>query len=215
MFKGIRSYDELNVMHRKTQELKSVPFEKYFEEMKLTENEIEKRIALAEKLNEQFTFILVLLFTMKQYNLLNYNRIREEFENRYLKAINGIITIDDDLKRYIRTFSYNVTDSTRNHEGDFYYYSSDRAMFMAENESLTCWNHQDFSDATKSGKRFKQWIDVRDLRERETHLKVGRTIKPLSEPFLVGDSFMQYPKDTSFGADSSEIVNCRCKIKYF
>ena len=96
-----------------------------------------------------------------------------------------------------------------------YYYSSDRAIFIAENESLICWNHQDFSDAIKSGKRRKQWMDVRDKKERETHLQVGRTVNPINEPFLVGNSLMQYPKGTSFGASSSEIVNCRCTIKYF
>lgn len=58
-------------------------------------------------------------------------------------------------------------------------------------------------------------MDIRDKKERETHLRVGRTIKPIEEPFVVGESLMQYPKDTSLGADSSEIVNCRCTIRYF
>ena len=86
---------------------------------------------------------------------------------------------------------------------------------MAENESLSCWNHQDFADAIKSGKRKKQWMDVRDKKERETHLQVGRTIKPIDQPFVVGGFLMQHPKDTSLGANSSQIVNCRCTIKYF
>lgn len=97
-----------------------------------------------------------------------------------------------------------------------YYYSSDRAIFMAENESLTCWNHQDFSDAVKTGKTRKQWMDVRDKKERETHLQVGRTVKPIKEPFLVGNSLMMYPRDSdTFGAESKEIISCRCTIKYF
>ena len=206
------TFDELNKLVGKN---RSEPYETYFGEMDLTESEIKKRIALAEKLEENFLFAMALLFTMTQYNSVNYEQIRNKFEKSYFKAISGIIIADDYIKQYIKNFSYDITDSTKAHADDMYYYSSDRAIFIAENESLTCWNHQDFSDAIKSGKRRKQWMDVRDKKERETHLQVGRTVKPINEPFLVGNSLMQYPKDTSFGASSSEIVNCRCTIKYF
>lgn len=206
------TFDELNRIVGKN---RSEPYENYFGEMDLTEEEIEERIALAEKLEENFLFVLALLFTMVQYNSVNYERIRNEFEAGYLKAISGIIVADDYIKQYVRNFSYDITDSTKAHADDMYYFSSDRAIFMAENESLTCWNHQDFSDAVKTGKTRKQWMDIRDKKERETHLQVGRTVKPIEEPFFVGDSLMQYPKDTSLGAISSEIVNCRCTIRYF
>ena len=206
------TFDELNKLVGKN---RSEPYEIYFGEMDLTESEIKKRIALAEKLEENFLFAMALLFTMTQYNSVNYEQIRNKFEKSYFKAIGGIIIADDYIKQYIKNFSYDITDSTKAHADDMYYYSSDRAIFIAENESLICWNHQDFSDAIKSGKRRKQWTDVRDKKERETHLQVGRTVKPINEPFLVGNSLMQYPKDTSFGASSSEIVNCRCTIKYF
>lgn len=206
------TFDELNKLVGKN---RSEPYEIYFGEMDLTESEIKKRIALAEKLEENFLFAMALLFTMTQYNSVNYEQIRNKFEKSYFKAISGIIIADDYIKQYIKNFSYDITDSTKAHADDMYYYSSDRAIFIAENESLICWNHQDFSDAIKSGKRRKQWMDVRDKKERETHLQVGRTVKPINEPFLVGNSLMQYPKDTSFGASSSEIVNCRCTIKYF
>ena len=212
MISGIRSFDELNELVGKS---RSEPYETYFGEMDLSKDEMKKRITLAERLEDNFLFVLALLFTMAQYNSVNYEQIRNEFESGYLKAISGIIITDYYIKQYIRNFSYNITDSTKDHEDDLYYYSSDRAIFMAENESLTCWNHQDFSDAIKSGKSKKQWMDVRDKKERETHLKVGRTVKPIEEPFIVGNLLMQYPKDTSFGTSSSEIVNCRCTIRYF
>lgn len=206
------TFDELNRIVGKS---RSEPYETYFGEMDLTKEEIEERIALAEKLEENFLFVLALLFTMVQYNSVNYEQIRNRFEKSYLKAINGTIVADDYISQYIRNFSYDITDSTKAHADDMYYYSSDRAIFMAENESLTCWNHQEFVDAIKSVKRKKQWMDVRDKKERETHLQVGRTVKPIEQPFVVGDSLMQYPKDNSLGASGSQIVNCRCTIKYF
>ena len=206
------SFDELNKLVGKS---RSEPYEIYFGEMNLSEEKIKERIDLAEKLENGFLFVLALLFTMTQYNSMDYEQIRDKFEKSYLKAINGTIIADDYIKQYVRRLSYNIIDSTKAHADDMYYYSSDRAIFIAENESLACWNHQDFSDAIISGKRRKQWIDIRDKKERETHLQVGRTIKPIKEPFFVGGSLMQYPKDTSFGASSSEIVNCRCTIRYF
>ena len=211
MFSDV-TFDELNKLVGKN---RSQPYETYFGEMDLSEDKIKERIALAKKLEDGFLFVLVLLFTMEQYNSVDYEQIRNRFEKSYLKAICGTIVADDYIKKYIKNFSYNITDSTKAHKDDMYYYSSDRAIFMAENESLSCWNHQDFVGAIKSGKRKKQWMDVRDKKERETHLIVGRTVKPIEAPFLVGDSLMQYPKDTSLGAISSEIVNCRCTIRYF
>lgn len=213
MISGIRNYDELNELVGKN---RSEPYDSYFREMDLSEKEIKKRITLAERLEDNFLFVLALLFTMAQYNSVNYEQIRNKFETGYLKSIRGIVTEDDYIKQYIRNFSYDIIDSTKAHADDAYYYSSDRAVFMAENESLTCWNHQDFSDAVKTGKTRKQWMDVRDKKERETHLQVGRTVKPIEEPFLVGDSLMMYPRDSdTFGAESKEIVSCRCTIRYF
>lgn len=212
MFNDI-TFDELNKLVGKS---RSEPYETYFGEMNLSEAEIKERIDLAERLENGFLFVLALLFTMTQYNFVNYEQVRNKFEKSYLKAIDGTIIADDYIKQYIRNFSYEIIDSTKAHADDIYYYSSDRAIFMAENESLTCWNHQDFSDAIKSGKRKKQWMDVRDKKERETHLQVGRTVKPIKEPFLVGNSLMMYPRDSNtFGAESKEIISCRCTIKYF
>ncbi len=58
MITGIRSFDELNAM---AGQKRSDPYETYFGEMDLTESEIKKRIALAEKLEERFLFTLILL----------------------------------------------------------------------------------------------------------------------------------------------------------
>lgn len=212
MFSDV-TFDELNKLVGKN---RSQPYETYFGEMDLSEDKIKERIDLAKKLEDGFLFVLVLLFTMEQYNSVDYEQIRNKFEKSYLKAISGTIIVDDYIKQYIKNFSYNITDSTKAHKGDMYYYSPDRAIFMAENESLSCWNHQDFVGAIKSGKRKKQWMDVRDKKERETHLIVGRTVKPISEPFLVGNSLMMYPRDSNtFGAESKEIISCRCTIRYF
>ena len=207
----IRDYDELNDMVGFN---RSEDFKSYFDVMEISDEDKESRISLADKLEDNFLFVLAFLFTMQRYNNVDWENIQYRFESAYREALKSSIAIDESLDTYIRQFSYDVTDSTQSHIDDPYYYSADRARMMAENESNTSWNYADFSDALKQGKTKKKWVDVRDKRERETHRQVGGTVIPIYEPFMVGSSFMLYPKDSSFGASLSEIANCRCSIRY-
>ena len=209
----VRDYDELNGLVGMS---RSEDYEDYFGVMDLPDAGKEKRIELAERLGDNFLLVLAFLFTMQQYQSINWQTVRTRFEGAYRDALTNIIIIDEYLDSYIRQFSYDVAESTQNHVDEPYYYSLDRSMVMAENESNTVWNYSDFQSAIQSGYTRKQWIDIRDRRERESHRRVGGTVKPINEPFVVGNSFMMFPKDKStFGADSSEIVNCRCSIRYF
>lgn len=209
----VRDYDELNTLVGTS---RSEDYEDYFEIMELSDSDKENRIELAEKLGDNFLLVLAFLFTMQQYQSINWETIRTRFESAYREALAGTIVIDEYLDSYIEQFSYDVTESTQNHVNDLYYYSFDRSRLMAENESNTVWNYSDFQTAIQNGYTRKQWIDIRDRRERDTHRAVGRTIKPINEPFIVGDSLMMFPKDSAtFGASSSEIANCRCSIRYF
>lgn len=207
-----RTFDEVNNMN---QTYRAIDFETYFGEMELSEEEKNKRISLAERLEENFVFVLAFLFYMQQYGNINWENIRVRFQNAYTEALNGVIVNDITIQNYIEQFSYNVTDSSQKHVNDVYYYSTDRAKWMSENESNTIWNYSNYRDAINSGKTMKRWVDIRDRRERESHRKVGGTSKPIEEPFMVGDSFMMYPKDDSLGASDDQIVNCRCSILYY
>lgn len=134
--------------------------------------------------------------------------------NNYVKNKRSV-----DLQEYfgdmdLPDISYQIIESVQNNPDDPFYVAPDRAKYLAENEANTSLNHQDFVDAIAAGKTRKKWVDIRDDRERPDHRKVGGTIKPITEPFLVGDSIMDYPKDTSYGASANQIVNCRCTIKY-
>lgn len=207
------TFDELNQM---VGDKRSSPYEEYFSNIGLSEAEKEKRISLAEKMEDEFVYAMALLFTMAQYSkTIDYETARATFESGYLAALAGAITVDDYVKTYVKQFSYDVVDATENHSTDPYYYSKDRAKVISENEAMTSWNYQEYADAKNSGKTKKRWRDIRDKRERETHREVGGTVIPIDEPFVVGDYLMNFPKDTSLGAGDEEIVNCRCSIRYF
>lgn len=206
------TFDELNTLVGFTH---STPYKRYFEDMDLSESDREKRIELAESLEDKVLFVLYLLFVMRERNTLDWETARKRLEDGYIEALSGYMEADSYTRRHAEEFSRNVIAATKANADDMYSYSLDRAMFISENESNLSWNYQEFAEAVGNGKTRKRWIDVRDKRERDTHRAVGGSVKNIEEPFNVGGSLMMFPKDTSLGADSGEIINCRCTIKYF
>lgn len=211
MFEGL-SFDELNNF---VANKRSMSFEQFFGEMELSDDETQQRIGLAEKLEEGFLFVLALLFTMQQYNAVNWEQARQEYENRYLSALAGYVTIDPYISQYVRDMSYDIMNSTQKHQSEYYYYSPDRGKFMAECEANTTRSYQCNQDAIAQGKTMKRWLTMGDKRVRETHKEVGGTSKPIGEPFYVGGSLLQYPRDFSLGASTAETAGCRCSIEYY
>lgn len=212
MFEDVKSFDQLNSLVKNK---RSEPYDEYFKEMDISEEQKEERVSLSEDFENAFLPVLILLFTMQQYGMVNWETARQRFDSGYRQVISSHMDIDEHMDLYISQFSYDVIDSTKSHEGDPYYYSLDRAMYLSENESNTSLNYKDFLHAIASGKTKKRWVDVRDKRERKTHLMVGGTVKKITEPFLVGDSLMFFPKDVSFSPSLDQICGCRCSIKYF
>lgn len=206
-----REFDELNAPEKYN---RSIPFETYFGEMDITEEQKEKRIAIAEELEEFVMFIFALIMTMLESDSIDRNYILIQVNQRYLHIVGKYVDVDEYVEDYIKRFSDTFILTTFDSIDDLWYLSADRAAFIAENESETTWNYEEYKQAIKSGKTKKQWDDVRDNKERKTHREVGGTIIPIEDTFVVGDSLMRYPKDDSLGADAKEIINCRCTIKY-
>ena len=68
--------------------------------------------------------------------------------------------------------------------------------------------------AFSSGKTKKRWKTFGDSRVRGTHRAAAGQTVPLDQPFIVGNSRLMFPCDSSLGASPAEIVNCRCTIEY-
>lgn len=195
---------------------RSIPYDEYFEDMEITEEEKKDRKKFAESMEEVMLFIFSLFSAMSRYGHKNKEFVINQLQEKYSEVVLKFMDLDRYLEDYIEEFSRDTIDITIEHQDEKYYTSDDRAMLISENESHFAFSHKEFSDAVKAGKRYKQWMDIRDSRERETHRKVGRTILPINEPFVVGDSLMMHPKDSeSYGAKADEIVNCRCSARYF
>ena len=212
MISGI-TFSKLNSHVKKK---RSIPFVVYFGEMNLQPAEIKKRIVIAEELEDRFVAVMSLLFAMQQYDLIDWEYARINIQDSYLSVLEKHIGIDDSVKTYVQSFAYDIIKATQNHPDEPYYYSPDRATFIAENETNTVMNYKTYGEAVKDRKTLKKWVAIEDEVTRHSHRAVDGTIKKISEPFYVGDSLMMFPKDAfTFGASAEEIVNCRCSIKYF
>ena len=166
-------------------------------------------------------YILALIETTIESGETKREYIQTQFYDKYLDVIASYMLIDTYIKQYSTDITKQIIDITFERLSsedksitDDYYLSNDRAMFISECEANSILNYRQYSKAVKSGKTKKKWIDVGDKRERKTHLEVGGTTLSIGEPFSVGDSLLQFPKDTSLGASADEIVNCRCSIQY-
>lgn len=215
---SVSSYDELNI---RPNNRRSEPYKEYFSKMSISDKEKQERIAFSEQMEEVVLYILTLIETTIESGETNMEYIQTQFYDKYLDVIASYMLIDTYIKQYALDVTKQIIDATFERFSsedksitDDYYLSNDRAMFISECEANSILNYRQYSKAVKAGKTKKKWIDVGDKRERKTHLKVGGTILPINEPFSVGDSLLQFPKDTSLGASADEIVNCRCSIQY-
>ena len=205
------SFDELNVL---SENRRSEPYKEYFGKMSISDKEKKDRITFSEKMEEVILYILALSETMIDNDEVDHDYIEKQLFDRYIDVLSLYIVADEYLENYISDFSKQIVSSTLNHSEDAYYFSRDRAMFISECEANTSLNYRQYIEAIKNGKKYKTWVDIGDNRERKSHIEVGGTTIPIKDTFAVGSSLMLFPKDTSLGANSSEIVNCRCSIKY-
>ena len=215
---NVSSYDKLNI---RPSNRRSEPYKEYFSKMSISDKEKQERIAFSEKMEEVVLYILALIETTIESGETKREYIQTQFYDKYLDVIASYMLIDTYIKQYAVDITKQIIDATFERFSsedksitDDYYLSNDRAMFISECEANSILNYRQYSKAVKSGKTKKKWIDVGDKRERKTHLEVGGITLPIGEPFSVGDSLLQFPKDTSLGASADEIVNCRCSIQY-
>ena len=215
-----QKFDQLNNIATQKESKRSIPIERYFDEMELTEEQKEERITLAYDLQKVFNdlFTLIAAFIMAGSDV-DYEMLSGIAVMRYLDALKTQgIDLDDKyytLNDYVARIVSEIVLTTKEHETeDAYYLSKDRATNISENESNVIFNNVDMQRAIDKGYTQKEWRTFRDSRVRHTHTMTDGVTIGIYDAFHVGDSEMLFPKDDSLGADAKEIVNCRCVLKY-
>lgn len=208
---SVMKFDKINALDSNR---RSEPYKEYFDKMSISDKQKKLRIAFSEQMEEVILYILSLIETMIESESIDQKYVEGDLFERYLLIVATYFSVDDYITDYARQFAHEVVRATFDHTDEEYYLSKDRAKFISECEANTSLNYKEYTDAIKAGKTHKTWKDIGDKRERKTHLEVGGTTIPIRELFAVGDSLMLFPKDSSAGAASKEIVNCRYSIQY-
>ena len=203
-----RQFDELKEI-----KFRSLPYEQFFGEMELNEQEKERYIALAEQFEILFLYFFM-IFIDDESQIEYYQQF---ICDGYIRIVNDFLNVEQTsayITEYVNKYSQNFVDVTYRHQNDTYYTSYDRARLNAENETLTVANYKDYVNAVKSNKHKKEWITMRDERVRSTHIKVDRRQIGIFDVFDVGNSVLGYPRDMTYDPEPQEVINCRCRLRY-
>ena len=87
-------------------------------------------------------------------------------------------------------------------------------MLISENEANAFEEYTKYRSAKQEGKTQKTWVTEGDEKVRLTHVLEAEKTIDIDGLFLVGDSYMRFPKDTMYEPNPSETVNCRCTCEY-
>lgn len=214
----ILQFDDLNIVER------AEDYDSYFGAMELKKSQKRDRIFVAKRIEDEFLFFISYFMTLAEKDLdtyeaakelkTRYGQIIKEELGEYDTPLAGEIENEDFSEWYALMFANNAYNSTIRHLKDAWYFSLDRAKLNGENEANTIHNYKDYREMLSLGYTRKQWIDIQDNKERETHREVGGAVIPIDSLFVVGNSIMRYPKDMMYSPEPQEIVNCRCSIRW-
>lgn len=212
---AILDIDELNASEKSHKNLRKISYEEYFGEMELSDEEKKERMELAGRLETVFVSLFASLSDMDG----DMDAAYEEACNSYVNIANEFISKSETpsaLLAHVSATVLSVIKVTKDNadSDDDWYLSDDRVTYIAANEANYTGNYREQIEMVKQGYKSKTWHTMRDKHVRHTHRLIDSKTIGIFEPFEVGNSLMMFPKDTSLDAESCEIANCRCVVKY-
>lgn len=96
-----------------------------------------------------------------------------------------------------------------------YWTSELRALLVGIGCASAIANYSDMWQALERGDNRKVWVTEGDEKVRKTHQEVDHTDIPITELFIVGNSYLMFPGDMNYGAEPQEVDNCRCHCSYY
>lgn len=210
-YKGL-SFDQLNALYDAEHDRMSMDYDEYFGDMDLSDEQKDRRKDSAEDLEEVFEVLLALVLYLYMEEAYDYSEAIAEAQEAYQDILAGADVSDYYREVHVPNAVNSVVNTMLQNPDNPFNFSVDRAIMIAENEANSIWNDAEYEEALKSGKKYKTWHTIIDKRTRATHREInGKTI-PIREYFVVGNSLMLFPKDSS--ASDEEVVNCRCSLTY-
>lgn len=199
--------DKLNVAKKP----KIYTIEQYFNEMPLTDEQKKKRIDMCEDFE---VFLLYIIELGEELQNMQLDILMGRLQMGFIEIAQNYMEITDNILVRINDDALYIAETTKNNLDVPFFTSPDRARLVAENETQSLCNLSEFDRAKEQGFKYKEWLAMLDEKTRETHAMADGQKVDIDTPFIVGDSLMMFPTDTSLGATPQEIINCRCIMKY-
>ena len=211
------SIDELNNLQTEQDKQK---IRAYFEEMDLEPEEIEKRIGVANDLDNLYLMLFLLMSASATTgeSVIDDNEYWNDYLTRGYNDVlteNGYNTDDPMVSNRIDETVAEVLNTTYEHIAQTYYLSHDRALMIASNDTNAFANYEYHIRKIKEGYTRKRWVTKVDKKTRHDHVWADGQEVDIQMPFIVGGYEMLFPLDQSLGADAKEVINCRCSCAYF
>lgn len=210
-----RQFDKLNSLDKR----RSLPYEQYFGEMPISDDEKEKRISMAEDIDDIFYDLFLLIQAYKKVEKpIDTDYLTDYVVRRYEDVLSDFDLLDYVLYPWLAVhlagIAADIIQTTDDNLEDPWYLSDDRVMLIAENEANSVEEYALLRNAINNGATKKTWVTMQDHRVRHTHHIVDGETIGIHDAFQVGAYEMMQPKDTSLGAGMEEIANCRCSLMF-
>jgi HK97 family phage portal protein len=107
--------------------------------------------------------------------------------------------------------SETIKEITARIEDVYQFAAEGRAERIARTEIISASNAGSIEGMNQAGVEYKEWLDSRDEKVRDSHKDLGGTVVPIGEDFIsIGGAHLSFPGDPDGPAE--EIINCRCTI---
>ena len=199
--------DKLNVVEKP----KILTIEKYFGEMPLTDEQKKKRIDMCEDFE---VFLLYIIELGEELERMQLDILIGQLQMGFIEIASKHLDMTEAIIERINEDAMYIAETTKKNLDVPFFTSPDRARLVAENETQSLFNLSEFDRAKEQGFKFKEWLAMLDEKTRETHAMADGQKVDIDTPFIVGNSLMMFPTDTSLGAPPEEIINCRCIMRY-
>ena len=193
----------------------------WFDKMNILQSEKDMRVRICNRLEKELIDIFDWVAKFGS-GFFYWELLDKKMHERYVKIILEEYPNIEDKEELIELLAYyfyeNTTDLIMKADGDKQKLkralSKERARDCARNETNKAVNTLDYDDKFNKGYRYKEWQTTIDGKERPSHNKADKQKVKIDEPFIINGYQMDFPMDDSYDAPLTEILGCRCSVKY-
>ena len=193
----------------------------WFDKMNILQSEKDIRVRICNRLEKElldiFDWVAKFGSGFFYWELLD-KKMHERYVKIILEEYPNIEYKEEVIELLAYYFYENTTDLIMKADGDKEKLkralSKERARDCARNETNKAVNTLDYDDKFNKGYRYKEWQTTIDGKERPSHNKADKQKVKIDEPFIINGYQMDFPMDDSYDAPLTEILGCRCSVKY-